>query len=86
MAAFASASRSGGPTWTVDAAIPAGVLGEDDLALGLEGPADLDAEVDVHRRSGPGRVVIDEDVVAVGSKAIVDAQEGPHLVEGRPPG
>src|SRR4029079_76350 len=60
-------------------------VGEDDLALGLEGPADLDAEVDVHRRSGPGRVVIDEDVVAMGPEAVVVAEEGPDLVEGRPP-
>jgi hypothetical protein len=30
-------------------------------------------------------VAVEEDVVAVGSKAVMPPQEGPDLVEGRPP-
>jgi hypothetical protein len=55
------------------------------LALAGEGSTDLDAEVDLEgspRRTG---MAVDEDVVAVGSKTVVPTQEGPDLVEGRPP-
>ena len=60
--------------------LPGRRVREYDVVLAGEGAADLDAEVDFHRRPAPHWVVVDEDVVAVGSKALVPAQEGPDLV------
>ena len=46
-------------------------------------PADLNAEVDLHGRAGPKGVAIDEDVVAVGSKALVRGEGTPRPCRGR---
>src|SRR5258706_212304 len=56
-----------------------------DFAGSDELSRDLDAEVSVHRIAVPGGMVIQEDVVSIGPKAGLRAQECPDLIEGRPP-
>ena len=46
---------------------------------------DLDAEVAQYRRAGLLRVMVEEDVVAVGPQTWLAADEGPDLAQGRSP-
>jgi len=55
------------------------------LARGFKFARDLDTEVTQHWRAGLLRVVVEENVVAVGPQARVATNELPDLAEGRPP-
>jgi len=46
---------------------------------------DLDPEINIHRIAAPGRMVIEENVVSIGPKVRLRAQERPNLVERRTP-
>src|SRR3954468_12095091 len=61
-------------------------LGADYLALVLEGPCDLNAEVDVHRGAGLSSMLIEKTIMPAGRQAVRATEELPNEIKRRLPG
>ena len=62
-----------------------GRLCTDYLAFALKGPNDLNAEVNIHRGIRMGRMMVEEAIMPVGSKAFMAPEELPDEVKRRLP-
>lgn len=63
-----------------------GSLGREHFARPLKRTGNLNAEIHIHGRLHVFRMVIEEDIVAVGAESGVLLQERPNLVESGAPG